>query len=65
MAKSKVPPEKVPSITSGSFLKQLSMLDALPRKSNILLVLLLSVALITLSMTKIVLTSKGLIFPIS
>lgn len=41
------------------------MLDALLIKSNVLLALLLSVALIMLSITKIALTSKGLVFPVS
>lgn len=41
------------------------MLDALPIKSEVWLVLLPSVALIILNITKIALTSKGLVFPIS
>lgn len=61
----RLPTGKVPSIASGSFLYQLSMLDALPIKSELLVVLLLSVPLIILSITKVALTLKGLVFPIS
>lgn len=50
-------------MASSSFLKQLRVLDALPI-SEVLLFLLRPVALIILIITKIALTSVGLVSPI-
>lgn len=51
-------------MASSFFLKELSVLDALPIISEVLLFSLHLVALIILSITKIALTSAGLVSPI-